>query len=165
MVGDMSPLTRASVLRLIELRAEVIRLGLDDAENKALCAKIIAADELDALRDQLLDMLGRVANDLHSERGRLALWAAIAKIPGDDSRPTAQRQAARLIQWYAAASSARDYDDVALNNQACDEFDSVTAVVNALLKPHEALVAICDVWLGLLPELTNTDVLASLAPA
>jgi hypothetical protein len=159
--------TRANVLALIAERAEAISLsGVDDIESQIRCAEIINGDEVDALRDQLLDLLGRAAAVLHSETGRMALWHAIAKIPNDESMPTVQRQAARLIMWFDMASSARDRDDVVLNHQACDEFNEVITVVNALDRVVESLIAIVDVWLSLLPELTTADVdwLASLVP-
>jgi hypothetical protein len=159
--------TRANVLQLIELRASVTDLRLSEATSRKLCAEIIAGDTstrgLDALRDQLLDVLSRAANELHTDRGRLALWHAIAQIPGDEDRPVEQRQAARLIVWHNLAATARDperwsNDNVALDSLGVGEFNRVINVINAFDRARETLIAIIDTWLSLLPELTTADV-------
>jgi hypothetical protein len=172
----MTSTTRANVVRLIALRADVARIGISDETSRSLCRKIIASDELDALRDELLDMLGRAAADLHTERGRLALWHAIAAIPPDESRPVEQRQAAKLILWHNMSRTARAryastdrwaMDDEALDGMGVDEFNETITLINAFDRARETLIAIADVWLRLLPELTTADVdwLETLVPA
>jgi hypothetical protein len=166
--------TTTNVLQLIELRTD---LGLSDATSRRLCAEIIAGElqtsarGLDGIRDELLDILGRAAVDLHTERGRLAIWAAIARIPSDERRPVEQRQAARLILWHNMVATARDpqrwsNDNVALDAQAVDEFNRVIRVINAFDRARAILIAIIDVWLLVLPELTTASIdwLATLMP-
>ncbi len=58
-------------------------------------------------------------------------------------------------------------DNVALDGLAVDEFNATCAVINAIDRARETLIAVIDVWLTILPELTTADVdwLETLVPA
>ncbi len=91
----------------------------------------------------LCDALESAAVQLHSARGRLALWAAVAAIPDDeDSRPE-ERQAARLLLAHAAMGD----DDEDLAQRGIGDFEQAAIVVNALDKVPEVVAAVVGVWL------------------
>lgn len=143
---------RADALQLIALRADAVRFGTSDAHSRARCNTIIAAsgDDCGDLLNELLDLLGRVAFQLHSELGRLALWLSIAKTAEDDRGCVEQRQAARLVLSHGMFS----LDDEDLQERGGREYDAACTVVNACDKAPETVVALVDLWLSLLPELT-----------
>jgi hypothetical protein len=93
---------------------------------------------------ELLDVLACATVELYSERESLAFWAAVAKIPDDDSAPVEQRQAATLV--LAHAMSLDDDDDLA--ERGYRDFDAACTVIAAVDRVPETVLALVDVWVG-----------------
>ena len=91
------------------------------------------------------------------------MWAAIATLAEDQSRPVEIRQAARLDMAHEARRADvsentphdRMVDSVvadSLADMGVAEIDRICIVVSALSRVHATILAVVDLWLEILPE-------------
>jgi hypothetical protein len=146
---------------------------MSEATSWSLCRKIIAEADCSELVGEILEVLGRAAFEMHTERGRLAFWLAIVTIGEDERKPVEQRQAARLILAHDLRTIDANCDSecrCAVADRLADmgdgDFDAACVVADAVCRAAETTVAVIDVWLSLLPELATigTDWLDTLKP-
>jgi hypothetical protein len=135
---------RANALQLISLRAGEIRLGISTATSRGFLDQLVDADaDVSRLVAAVLDELAAAAVQLHTERGRVALWAGVAAIPDDERKPVEQRQAAKLLLAHASCNVP---DDV-LCDMGENDFEQTAIVVTALDRVAEVVLTLVDVWI------------------
>jgi hypothetical protein len=132
------------------------------------------ADDSGELGYTLMDFGAAAAREYRSESGVMALSAVLLRRADDESRSVEERQAARLILAHAAINLDANFGDECccsetdvIADRGVADYESACNTVNNLDRVNATLIAICDLWLDLLPELVvlGVDVLGTLLPA
>lgn len=142
----MPPVESPAADELVAARACEIRLGTGNTASTALLNWLAAEfDDVDGVLAAVLDTLERAATELHTPRGRLALWTAVAAVPDDERRPAEHRHAAKIL---LAHNVLRVDGDDELHSWGHGEFAATAALVNARDQVAATIVATIDVWVG-----------------
>jgi hypothetical protein len=126
-----------------------------DRDN--VLAQCTEPEQLGDLLHAVLELFATLAPRLlTTELGMPLLYPAITEIAAH-AQDLDRRPAAELILAYRWFTTEDSTDNVLFRDQGAGELEHVLEQVNEAGRTHETILAVVDVWLGLLPELDSRE--------